>query len=123
MIHVAKDLPYTKEYLISANKRIHWSTRHDTQGYWRGVAKLKFREAGRSLGMNKAHILVTFHHPDKRRRDVHNYVSLVVKPIVDGIVDSGLIPDDDDKHLVGPDVRAILGSSDPRITVEVTEID
>jgi hypothetical protein len=31
--------------------------------------------------------------------------SLTAKAVVDGFVDYGLIPDDDSKHLLGPDMR------------------
>lgn len=33
-----------------------------------------------------------------------NYMA-TVKPIVDGLVDAGVLPDDDAKHLLGPDLR------------------
>lgn len=121
-IQVVRVLPYNKQYLVSANRRIHWSQRYETQAYWKGLALVMFKVAGRSLTFEKAHIDVTFHHPDRRRRDSHNLVPLVVKPIVDGIVGTGLMPDDDDKHLVGPDVRAILGSKEPGVVVTVTEV-
>lgn len=121
-LSVVRNLPYMKGYMISANQRIHWSKRYETQRMWTGLAVVMFRSAGRSLTFERAHIDVTFHHPDRRRRDSHNLVPLVVKPIVDGIVDSGLMVDDDDAHLVGPDVRAELDRQNPRLVVTVTEV-
>ena len=32
-------------------------------------------------------------------------VTPTTKPIVDGLVDTGVLPDDDAKHLLGPDLR------------------
>jgi hypothetical protein len=50
------------------------------------------------------HIIARCHATDARRRDVGNlYPS--AKALVDGLVDYGLIPDDDDRHLIGPDMR------------------
>jgi hypothetical protein len=64
-----------------------------------------FRNVGRTTRYERAHVTVTFRFPNNRRRDVHNLLPLVAKPIVDGIVGAGILPDDDDKHLVGPDLR------------------
>ena len=44
------------------------------------------------------------------RRDLHNYMP-TLKALVDGLVDAGLLPDDDARHLQGPDMRL-----DPRHT-------
>ena len=43
--------------------------------------------------------------PDKRRRDVHNLLPHLGKPLVDGIVDAEVLPDDSDEYLIGPDMR------------------
>jgi len=51
-------------------------------------------------GASRVHARGIFHYHDNRRRDPGNwYPSL--KAMIDGaLVDSGIIPDDDDKHLI-----------------------
>lgn len=40
--------------------------------------------------------------PDKRRRDPHNFFP-TIKPIVDGLTDAGLWPDDTPEHVTTPE--------------------
>jgi hypothetical protein len=47
---------------------------------------------------SKATIKATFYHKQKRRRDDVNHLAML-KPAYDGIVDSGLLVDDDSEHL------------------------
>ena len=95
-------LPGRQNYAMSSNARPHWSVEREVHQYWRGLARLMFN---RQPHCERAHLTITFTFPDRRRRDLHNLVHHVVKPIVDGVVDSGVLPDDDDAHLIGPDLR------------------
>lgn len=60
----------------------------------------------------RARLVAWVRFPDGRRRDLHNYMP-TLKALVDGLVDAGLLPDDDARHLQGPDMRL-----DPRHTVK-----
>ena len=52
-----------------------------------------------------AHLVAVLRFADDRRRDAHNYYP-TLKALIDGLVgDYGLLPDDSDNHLVGPDLR------------------
>ena len=95
-------LPVDPALLVSGNRRVHWSERARLARHWRGLGKLTARG---HPALQRAHITVTFTFPTRHRRDVGNLMTHVVKPLVDGIVDAGLLPDDDDAHLVGPDLR------------------
>lgn len=92
---------------VSANARFsHWGQRHRVHAYWRELAAWRFREVWRGRPpLERVRVVVTFHFPDRRRRDPGNYYSHVVKPIVDGMVDAGLVPDDSGEYVVGPDPR------------------
>ncbi|WP_128683426.1 hypothetical protein [Actinomyces qiguomingii] len=59
----------------------------------------------RAPRLERARIVIESLFPDRRRRDTHNLMP-TVKPIVDGLVDAGLLPDDDTRHLVGPHLEA-----------------
>ena len=57
--------------------------------------------------MNRAHVTVTLGYPDRRKRDAHNLMP-TIKGLIDGLVDPGtrgILPDDSDAHLTGPDLR------------------
>lgn len=59
----------------------------------------------------RAHILGVLHPPKAGRRDPANWYPSF-KAAVDGIVDAGLLDDDDHTRLLGPDMR--LGRKVPR---------
>ena len=71
--------------------------------------------------MSRARLLVTVTYPTGHRRDVAN-LQATVKPLVNSMVHPfpgvrGLLPDDDDDHLIGPDMRHILPNTPGRYVV------
>jgi hypothetical protein len=91
--------------LLSMNDRHHWRVRARLARDWRLAAQVAARNAHIS-GQFIGHVGYIAHLPmppsvisivlpvrDSRRRDPHNYFA-TVKPIVDGLVDAGLWPDD-----------------------------
>lgn len=88
---------------LSANERTHWSRRARVTRAWRSTTAALARDAGLPA-LQRAHVFAVLHHGDRRRRDPANS-GPTVKAAVDGLVDAGVLPDDDDVHLVGPDVR------------------
>lgn len=69
---------------------------------------MAWRLAG-SPQMDAAHCVCRVDYPDKRARDVHNLLG-TTKPLIDGMVHPyvgvrGLLPDDSDDYLIGPDMR------------------
>lgn len=44
-----------------------------------------------------------------------------IKAIVDGVVDSGLLPDDDHLHVIGPDMRH-GGTGEPSVLMRIVSI-
>ena len=98
--------------LLTANRRIHHMQRARATRVLRHAASINAEPLPR---MTRAHLTVWVSWPDRRRRDVHN-VMPTVKALVDGAVSGpvrprgsdpwpGLLPDDDDHHLTGPDLR------------------
>lgn len=72
-----------------------------------------------SFGDQLVRITATVHKPHARRYDAGNYYS-TAKACVDGLRDSGLLVDDDNDHVIGPDMRR--GAADkvnPRLTLEI----
>lgn len=89
--------------LLNANQRRHWAPTRRIARQLRHLAQAMARSAG-VPALQRAHITAEYRPPDRRRRDVHNlYPS--AKAAVDGLVDAGVLPDDNDDHLTGPDMR------------------
>lgn len=101
--------------MLNANDRLHWAQKAKRSRMIRNLAQAHAmtRLTRNPDGvLDRAHIVVYVAWPDRRRRDVHN-VMPTVKAAVDGFVDAGLIPDDSDQHLVGPDLRVSADMSLP----------
>jgi crossover junction endodeoxyribonuclease RusA len=89
-------------HLLTANQRLHWAQKAARNRIIRTRAKVAAQTCSFSYPAAKVTVLVGY--PDNRRRDVHNLMP-TVKACIDGCVDAGLLPDDSDKHLQGPDLR------------------
>lgn len=86
---------------MSMNDRMHHYERDRRNKVWLQLA----REAAANVpALDWARVLVFFRFPTAHRRDVHNLMP-TSKAIVDGLVKAGVLPDDEDAHLVGPDNR------------------
>lgn len=113
--------------LVSGNRRIHHYVRAEVCAYWRKLAHDAAEAAYGTADVGeawhqRARIVVTVRFPDKRRRDVSNLYPYVAKPIVDGLVDARILPDDDDLHCIGPDMRRDPESGPHRIVIDVQDV-
>lgn len=109
-VPVVITIPGQQGMLLSANDRYHWRQKAARTRYWRQLTNVCVRAAQADPVGGLVRITVTFAWPDRRRRDIGN-LAPTVKAIVDGIVDGGLLPDDDDKHVIGPDIRRMSGDA------------
>src|SRR5699024_11511333 len=91
---------------INANHRYgHWAVRAEKTRAWRLAAKIAAQNAGLPKGLERAHITCTIHKTTNRSYEAGN-LSPTAKAIVDGLVtDYGLLPDDSNTYLTGPDMR------------------
>lgn len=112
--------------LVSADRRIYHDRRARICAYWRELARdAVLAEYGQAkegeVWYEYAHVTIFVRFPDRFRHDVGNLYSYVARPIVDGLVDGRLIRDDDDKHLVGPDMRRDPECGSHRIIIHVSD--
>lgn len=112
--------------LLNANRaRGHWAKRAPWIKYWRRMA---WAEASNRIirrewpVLQRAHIVITITWPDNRRRDPANWAP-TGKAIVDGLVTAGLLPDDDDKHVSGPDMRRGYGPHAIHIRIQPLDVE
>lgn len=84
---------------LTANQRLHWAVKASTTREVRRATCALGRKAPRA-----DRLIVTLHYQpkDRRRRDAHNLWP-TLKACVDGLVDAGIVPDDDTEHVSTPE--------------------
>jgi len=103
--------------LLTSNQRLHWAKKAAATAYWRGLGVT----AGcRVEPRDQARIVFHIRFPNNIRRDVGN-LSPTAKALVDGLVDAGVLPDDSDAHLEGPDLRRDYPNGPHRISIDIQE--
>ena len=106
---------------INSNERTHWAVRAEKTRAWRLVAKIAAQNAGLPKGLYKAHLTVYVHKTNNRAYDVHNLYG-TAKAAIDGLVtDYGLLPDDSNAYLTGPDMRHGTKRDQAGITITIKE--
>ena len=105
---------------INANQRDHWAVRSRKTRAWRNTTHWLAKAA--KLPQELSHVSITGHvvKTNRARYDAHNLMP-TLKAIVDGLVDYGLIPDDHNTHLTGPDIREGGTGEQPGIMLEIRE--
>jgi len=63
-----------------------------------------------------------YFHKTERRRDQDNHIAML-KNVYDGIVDSGLVADDDWKHMERISPKFEIDKDFPRVELRITRID
>jgi hypothetical protein len=89
---------------LNANSRIDRRQLAPVVKLWREAAAVYARQA-RLPQLGKARIVAELRFTDKQHRDSHNYF-LTVKPVIDGLIDYGLLGDDSDGFLTSVEIRA-----------------
>lgn len=85
---------------LSANHRLHWAEHNRRTQEWREAAGWTAKAKG-IPHLRRARIDVEWIPANRRRRDPSN-AQPAVKGCVDGIVDAGVLDDDDSTRLDGP---------------------
>ena len=105
--------------MLNLNQRYHWAKKAQLTKHWRQLALANAMAAGLPRNLQNVHITAHVIKSTSRQYDVHNLMP-TLKACVDGLVDYGLIPDDTNKHLTGPDLRQ-GGKGEPGIRITITE--
>lgn len=116
-------LPLSRRQLLTMNDRCHPMERARRTRQLRHWGYLLGRE-GRGvarLSLVRARVVFEVAYPDQRRRDRHN-LAPTIKALVDGLIDAGLLPDDDDQHLDGPYTIVATRLAQRRLNVSMYEI-
>lgn len=105
---------------VSANDRPHWREKARRTAAWRAVTKLAARTASREPLRLPVAITVTVHRVSARKSDATN-LAPTAKACIDGLVDAGWLPDDDDTRITSTTFVAGHPRKPPALTITITE--
>lgn len=94
---------------MTSNDRPHWADKATRTRNVRHMAAVLAR-ARRIPRYEVVHVTAYVQYPTGGRADPGN-ASPTVKAAIDGLVDAGVVPDDDHTHVIGPDYRREVGKS------------
>ena len=107
---------------INANARGSWQARHRLTRVWRDAAWAAAKGARLPLIEGHVHIVATIHKASPNAYDAANWAP-TAKAAVDGLRDAGVLRDDSNKYVTGPDMRPGARSDKPRLIITITELD
>ncbi len=93
----------------------------DSKKYRLLTALLVMQEQVETAPWDTVEVKAIFHHATNRRRDQDNAIASL-KAAYDGIVDSGLVPDDDWRHMVRMQPEFHIDKQQPRVTIEIRRL-
>ena len=117
-VSITVAIPYAR--ILTSNQRLNTYVVRRRISAIRDQSFLAWRSAG-SPRMERARCVAHLAYPNKRKRDADN-LRPTIKAAIDGIVSGPgalkgrggcLLPDDDDAHLIGPDLRHADGDVTP----------
>lgn len=103
---------------LNANDRMHWAQKARVTRTWRQAGLITARQQ-QLPAFERIEIRVWVHKTTARRYDAMNLYP-TFKAFVDGLVDYGLIPDDDNEHLLGPIIMQGAKHDQPGATIQIT---
>lgn len=115
-------VPKIAKYMSANDRPNRWAKAAATKA-WRSAAFVEARMVHGHYDKPMrplVRITATVHIADKRRREVSNLFP-TFKACIDGFVDAGILADDSDAHVIGPDPRRGYDGP-PRITFTLEEV-
>ena len=108
--------------LINENqaRRWHWTRKRRVAREIRRTAAWCAR-AAKIPTLDRAHIAYVVHIPSRRKFDPPNWAPSA-KAAIDGLVDAGVLPDDDSTHVIGVEARAGDPVKGYQLVLVITEV-
>jgi hypothetical protein len=117
--------------LLNANQRLHHRVRAELTSSIRAAAmaacseneqmRAALAEANPGVALEHAYILGILHPGSRRRIDPANFYPSF-KAAVDGLVDAGVLEDDDHTRVIGPDMRLGPTVKRAQLTLVIQEL-
>ena len=102
---------------LNAYRRFHWREQRKTEAIWKEHFFMKWLELNRPT-YEAVHITLHFYFPDKRLRDMDNYIATGSKLVGDAIKGC-FIPDDSPQYLKGWSFLFGMDRGNPRTVIEI----
>jgi hypothetical protein len=103
---------------LSLNGRMHWAKERRIKADLRWTARILALNYGIPRGLEHVNITLIYVPAVMRRRDEDNMIP-TLKPIVDGLVDYGLVPDDTHQHVHTQCRIEPRGIRDPGLYIDI----
>jgi crossover junction endodeoxyribonuclease RusA len=115
-------LTVPRSFYLTANGRYHWAEKARRTRWLRHLATINARAI--RLDYTQAAVVAYIAYPKGTGRVDPNNAAPTTKALLDGCIDAGVLPDDDSRHLLGPDHRRDTNTctSDYRIRLVFTEV-
>jgi hypothetical protein len=111
---------YTRRPWLNANDRDHWRVLRPINKQWRQFGREAAEAADLPKGLDHVQIDAYIIRPTEIRSDAPNFYP-TVKPIVDGLVDYGLVEDDANDYVTGPFLHP-GGKGPAAVRLVITEV-
>ena len=85
------------------------------------LAREATEDAARGERWERASVKAVFYHKTVRRRDDVNHLAML-KSAYDGVIEAGLLPDDDREHLRTDGAEFVLDKEWPRVELTFTRL-
>ena len=119
MSQVEFDIPLLPPSL-NTYRNIHWGKRRKIQKLWREYVFMEWLKLKKPT-YEAIHITLHFLFPDRRQRDLDNYIATGSKLIGDALK-GYFIPDDSPKHLRGWSFQFSIDHQNPGTIIGLTEV-
>ncbi|XUM00304.1 hypothetical protein ACQ86F_25675 [Streptomyces venezuelae ATCC 10712] len=105
--------------LLNANERPHHYRRAEITRVLRRAAAVASRHVPH---LERAHLIGVLHPPTRGRRDPANWYPSF-KAVTDGLIDQGVLDDDDHTRVLGPDMRLGHVVAGARLVLHIRALD
>ena len=106
---------------LNSNDRMHWRPKAKLTKTWRQAAHVYARQAKLPKGLTRVRIDAQVHKTTPNRYDAMNLYP-TLKAVVDGLVDYGLVADDNNDQVTGPFITDGGRADTAKVVLTVTEI-
>lgn len=104
--------------LMNSNHRPHPMVRARQTRQWRELGCVRAQAVRLQPITGRVRIVVTIHTATARTYDAGNYYP-TAKALIDGLRDAGVLVDDSNEYVEGPDMRPGLKSNPPKLVLEL----
>lgn len=106
---------------LNSNDRLHWAPKAKLTKSWRQAAHVYARQAKLPKGLTRVRIEALTHKTTANRYDAMNLYP-TLKAVVDGLVDYGLVSDDNNDQVTGPFITDGGRHKTAKVVLTITEI-